>query len=141
VVASADSNLIAENSGQSVGQAGSGTPNTTIRKASDRSVIFALPPTTAVLAFSTDDSLAFVYTTPWADNPPNALAVVDVTSGRPIWTYSGPGVFGNVLAEPGGRDFAVYVRTPGVEDPLTDLMIVHADGTVTQFPQRYVPVW
>jgi hypothetical protein len=33
------------------------------------------------------------------------------------------------------------VRTPAVEDPLTDLMIVHADGTVTDFLRRYAPAW
>jgi hypothetical protein len=50
-------------------------------------------------------------------------------------------MFGNVVAEPGGRDFAIYVRKPTVQDPLTDLMIVHADGTVTDFPQRYAAAW
>jgi hypothetical protein len=52
-------------------------------------------------------------------------------------------MFGNVVAEPGGRDFAVYVSNPNVsvQDPLTDLIIVHADGTAVDFPRRYVPAW
>jgi hypothetical protein len=141
VVASSDSKFIAENSGQSVGQAGTGAPNTTIRRVLDNSVVATLPPTTGVLAFNSDDSLVFVYTTPWAGGAPTALAAIDVQSGQTIWTYNGPGMFGNVLAQPGGRDFAIYVRKPNVVDPLTDLMIVHADGTVVDFPRRYAPAW
>jgi hypothetical protein len=141
VVASGDSNFIAENSGQSVGQAGTGAPNTTIRRVQDKSVIATLPPTTGVLAFNSDDSLVFVYTTPWAGGAPTALAVIDVQSGQTIWSYNGPGMFGNVLANPGGRDFAVYVRTPNAVDPLTDLMIVQADGALLKFPHRYAPAW
>jgi hypothetical protein len=141
VVASSDSKFVAENSGQSVGQAGTGAPHTIIRRVQDKAVVATLPPTTGVLAFSSDDSLIFVYTTPWAGGAPTALAVIDVQSGQSIWTYNGPGMFGNVIAEPGGRDFAIYVRKPAVQDPLTDLMIVHSDGTVTDFPRRYAPAW
>ena len=141
VVASSDSKFIAENSAQSVGQIGAGAPNTTIRRVQDKSVVATLPPTTGVLAFNSDDSLVFVYTTPWVGGAPTALAVIDVQSGQTIWTYSGPGMFGNVVAEPGGRDFAIYVRKPTVQDPLTDLIIVHADGTAVDFPRRYAPAW
>ncbi|HXJ47997.1 MAG TPA: hypothetical protein VNF91_02395 [Candidatus Acidoferrum sp.] len=100
-----------------------------------------LPPTAGVLAFNSDDSLVFVYTTPWVGTAPTALAIIDVKSGHTIWTYNGPDMFGNVLADPGGRDFAIYLRKPGVEAPLTDLMIVHADGTAVGFPRRYEPAW
>lgn len=143
VVASSDSKFIAENSAQSVGQAGGGAPNSTIRRVQDKSIVATLPPTTGVLAFNSDDSLVFVYTTPWVGGAPTALAVIDVQSGQTIWSYNGPGMFGNVVAEPGGRDFAVYVRNPNVsvQDPLTDLIIVHADGTAVDFPRRYVPAW
>jgi hypothetical protein len=141
VVASSDSKFIAENSAQSVGQIGAGAPNTTIRRVQDKSVVATLPPTTGVLAFNSDDSLVLVYTTPWVGGAPTALAVIDVQSGQTIWTYSGPGMFGNVVAEPGGRDFAIYVRKPTVQDPLTDLIIVHADGTAVDFPRRYAPAW
>jgi len=140
-VASSDGKFIAENSAQSVGQAGTGAPNTTIRRVQDKSVVAMLPPTAGVLAFNGDDSLVFVYTTPWVGTAPTALAVIDVKSGQTIWTYNGPDMFGQVLAEPGGRDFAIYLRKPGVEDPLTDLMIVHADGTAIGFPRRYQPAW
>jgi hypothetical protein len=141
VIASGDSNFIAENSAQSVGQLGAGAPNTIIRRVQDKSVVVTLPPTTGVLAFNSDDSLVFVYTTPWVGGAPTALAVIDVQSGQTIWSYNGPGMFGNVLAKPGGRDLAVYVRTPNDVDPLTDLMIVQADGVLLNFPRRYAPAW
>jgi hypothetical protein len=141
VVASSDSKFIAENSSQSIAQIAAGAPNTIIRSATDRSVVATLPPTMGVLAFNSDDSLVLVTTTPWVGGLPTALAVIDVQSGQTIWTYSGPGMFGNAIAEPNGRDFAIYVRNPNVNDPLTDLMIVHADGTATDFPRRFQPAW
>jgi hypothetical protein len=142
LVASADSTLIAENSGKSIGQLqGQNAPSTIVRRLSDQSVVFTLAPTMGVLAFNSDDSLVLVHTSPWAGGTPTALAVIDVHSGQTIWSYNGPGMFGNALAQPGGRDLAIYVRKPNVVDPLTDLMIVHADGTVADFPQRYAPAW
>jgi hypothetical protein len=142
VVASADSTLIAENSSKSVGQLqGRTAPSTIIRRVSDRSVVATLDPGIGVLAFNSDDSLALVNTIPWVGGQPTAMAIIDLQSGRTLWRYSGPGMFGSALAQPGGRDFAIYVRRPNVEDPLTDLMIVHADGTATDFPRRYTPMW
>ena len=141
VVPSGDGKFIAENSSQSVGQAGAGAPNTVIRRVQDKSAIATLPPTTGVLAFNTDDSLVFVYTTPWVGGAPTALAVIDIQSGRSIWTYSGPGMFGNVIAEPGGRDFAFYARKPTGDNAVTDLTIIHADGTITVFTRPFQPAW
>ena len=142
LVASADSTLIAENSSKSIGQLqGQNAPSTIIRRLSDQSVVLTLAPTMGVLAFNSDDSLVLVNTSPWAGGTPTALAVIDVQSGQTIWSYNGPGMFGNAIAQPGGRDFAIYVRKPTVQDPLTDLMIVHADGTAVDFPRRYAPAW
>ena len=142
LVASADSTLIAENSSKSIGQLqGQNAPSTIIRRVSDLSVIATLAPTIEVLAFNGDDSLVLVAPNGWVGGQPTALAVIDVQSGQTIWSYSGPGMFGKALAQPGGRDFAIYVRNPAVQDPLVDLMIVHADGTVSDFPRRYEPAW
>jgi len=59
-----------------------------------------------VLAFNADNSLALVTTTPWVGGQPTGMAVIDLRSGgRQIWTYTGPGMFGGVVAQPGGRDF------------------------------------
>jgi hypothetical protein len=142
VVASPDSTLIAENSSKSVGQLqGQNAPTTVIRRVSDRAILVKMDPSIGVLAFNSDDSLALLTTTPWVGGMPTALQVMDLRSRQPIWTYNGPGMFGNALAQPGGQDFAIYARKPTVEDPLTDLMIVHADGTATDFPQRFTPAW
>ena len=141
VVVSRDAALIAENSSKSNSQLGPNAPNTIVRRVSDRSVVATLDPSMGVLAFNSDDSLALVTTTPWVGGQPTALAVIDLKSGRVIWNYTGTGMFGNAVAQPGGRDFALYVRKPTVEDPLTDLMIVHADGRATEFPRRYAPAW
>jgi hypothetical protein len=142
VVASADSTLIAENSSQSVGQLqGQNAPTTVIRRVSDRAILVKMDPSFGVLAFNSDDSLALLTTTPWVGGAPTAMQVWDLRSGQPIWTYNGPGMFGNVVAQPGGQDFAIYVRNPTAGDPLTDLMIIHADGTATDFPRRYTPAW
>jgi hypothetical protein len=142
VVASKDSTLIAENSSQSVEpQNAPMAPSTIIRRLSDQSVVIKLDPTMGVLAFNSDDSLALVNTSPWAGGTPTAMAIIDLKSGQVLWNYTGPGMFGNAIGQPGGRDFAIYVRNPAVEDPLTDLMIVHADGTAVDFPGRYAPAW
>ncbi|HEV2027221.1 MAG TPA: hypothetical protein VGS16_01660, partial [Candidatus Dormibacteraeota bacterium] len=141
LVASADGALLAENSSKSIGQIGSTSPSTIIRRVSDRSVVATLDPSMGVLEFNSDDSLVLVTTTPWVGNQPTALALIDLRSGQALWHYTGPNMFGGVVALPGGRDFAIYVRKPGVQDPLTDLMIVHADGTAVDFPRRYQPTW
>jgi hypothetical protein len=142
VVASKDSTLIAENSSQSVQpQNAPMAPSTIIRRLSDQSVVIKLDPTMGVLAFNSDDSLALVNTSPWAGGTPTAMSIIDLKSGQELWNYNGPGMFGNAIGQPGGQDFAIYVRKPAVEDPLTDLTIVHADGTVTTFPRRYEPAW
>jgi hypothetical protein len=141
LTASEDGLLLADNSIKSIGQIAPTAPNTIIRRVSDRSVVATLDPSMGVLAFNTDNSLALVTTTPWVGNQPTALAIVDLRSGQAIWRYTGPNMFGGVVAQPGGRDFAIYVRKPGVEDPLTDLMIVHADGTAVDFPRRFQPTW
>jgi len=107
VVASADSSLIAENSSKSVGQLqGQTARSTIIRRVSDRSAVATLAPTMEVLAFNGDGSLVLVATNGWVGGQPTALAIIDLKSGQSIWSYTGPGMFGNALAQPGGRDFA-----------------------------------
>jgi WD40 repeat protein len=142
VVGSRDGLLVAENSTKSNGQLMAPTaPSTIIRRVADRSVVATLDPSMGVLAFNTDDSLVLVTTTPWVGGQPTQLAVIDLRSGQALWNYNGPDMFGSSLAQPGGRDFALVLRKPGAADPLTDLVIVHADGTATDFPRRYEPTW
>jgi hypothetical protein len=142
VVASKDSTLIAENSSQSVQpQNAPMAPSTIIRRVADQSAVMKLAPTMGVLAFNSDDSLVLVNTSPWAGGTPTAMSIIDLKSGQQLWNYTGPGMFGNALGEPSGRDFAIYVRKPGIEDPLVELTIVHTDGTISAFPRRYEPAW
>jgi hypothetical protein len=140
-VGSPDAALIAENSGLSVGQIGSAAPKTMIRKTSDRTVVATLDPTVGVQAFSSDNSLVLVTTMPWVGGTAVHLAVIELQSGRTIWTYTGPEQFGSSVAQPGGRDFALLFRPVQGQGPTADVVIVHGDGTSTQFPRRYEPTW
>jgi hypothetical protein len=141
VVGSADAVLVAENSGLSVGRLGATAPKTTIRRVADRSVVTTLDPSIGVLAFSSDDSLALVTTTPWVGGQPTQLAVIELQSGRTIWRYNGPDMIGSYIPQPAGRDFALVLRNPVAQDPLAGVMVVHSDGTSVQLPRRYDPTW
>jgi hypothetical protein len=141
IVASGDATLIAENSGLAVGQVGTAAPKTAIRRVSDRSVVASLDPSIAVVAFSSDNSLVLVTTTPWVGGTPVHLAVIEVQSGTTLWTYTGPEQFGSSVAQPGGHDFAILLRPVGGTGPEADVVIVHGDGTSTQLPRRYEPTW
>jgi hypothetical protein len=141
VVGSSDGALIAENSGRSVGQLGTTAPKTTIRRVSDRSVVATLDPSIGVIAFSSDNSLALVTTTPWVGGVPVHMAVIEIQSGRTIWSYTGPEQFGSSVAQPGGRGFALLLRPVGGTGPAADVVIVSADGAWTQLPRRYEPTW
>jgi hypothetical protein len=140
-VASRDTALIAENSGQSMGQLGSTAPKTTIRKVSDRSVVTTLDPSMGVLQFSSDSSLVLVTTTPWVGGTPVHIAIIELQSGATIWSYNGPENFGSSVAQPGGRDFVLLFRPTGSQGPQALVMIVHGDGTTTQLPGRLEPTW
>jgi hypothetical protein len=138
---STDATLIAENSGLAFfGQVGTAAPKTTIRKVSDRSVIATLDPSVAVLAFSSDNSLVLTITWPGVSGTPVHYAVIELQSGRTIWSYAGrpdePERLGT--AEAGGNGFAVLIRSSGAQ---SDVVIVHGDGTSIQLPGRYEPTW
>jgi hypothetical protein len=141
VVGSADAALIAENSSLTVGQVGTTAPSTTIRKVSDRSVVATLDPSIGVLAFSSDNTLVLVTTTPWVGGTPVHLAVVELQSGKTVWTYEGPEQFGSSVAQPGGSGFALLLRPVSGTGPAADVVIVSADGAWTQLPRRYEPTW
>jgi hypothetical protein len=144
VVASGDGVLIAENSSQSTGQGGSAAPSTFIRRLSDMSVVATLDPSMSVLAFNGDDSLALVTTAPWLGGSLIHLAVIDFRSGRVVCRYDGPEELRSFLAEPDGTGFAITLRvlsTHVPEDPMSDVLIFHGDGSTTTISGRYVPTW
>jgi hypothetical protein len=143
VVASRDGTLIAENSTKSGGQVGPTTPNTIIRRVSDRSVVATLDPLLGVLAFGSNGSSVLVTTSPWIGQQAIHLAVLDFRSGYVFWRYDGPETLGTYLAEPGitGPGFAIGLKEiTGTDDPLSDVVIVGGKGE-TKLTGRYNLVW
>jgi len=141
VVGSRDGLLVAENSPQSIGQISPAALWTIVRRVSDKTVVAKLDPSQGVLAFNSDSSLVLVTTTPWVGGLPTHLAVIDLQSGKAIWTYDGPDMFGSSVAQPGGRDFALVLRAPDAQDLAGDVVIVHSDGTSLEFPGRRLATW
>jgi hypothetical protein len=148
VVGSSDGAFIAENSSNSTGQLGPTAPSTIIRRVSDRSVVATLDPTLGVLAFSGDDSLVLVASSPLVAGQPTLLSVIEVRSGQALpWQDQGTTALGGFVAQPGGRDFALAltdlstIKSPGSPSRLATILIIHGDGSVTKFPQRYEPIW
>jgi hypothetical protein len=159
MIGSRDSAFIAENSGKSFGQLqGSTSPSTIIRRVSDRSVVATLDPTMAVLAFSGDDSFVLVNTSVWVGGQAIHLALIDLRSSQMLWRYDGPEGLGSYLAQPDGTAFAVALKVVPLhpspcgstaqtacraapDDPLSDVQIVHGDGTTTAIPGRQVTTW
>lgn len=140
VIASGDAVLIAESSGDPMGQLGPSAPRTTIRKVSDGSVVTTLDPSMGVLQFSSDNLRAFVGFTPWIEATSLHVAVIDLVSGATIWSYNGPNLR-SFVAQPGGHDFALRFWPYGTRGPEGLVMIVHGDGTTTQLPGRLDPTW
>ncbi len=140
VAASSDGAVIAENSGESVGQVAPAAAATTIRRTSDLSVVNTLDPSMGVLGFNSDESLALVTLTPWASGVATQLAVIATQSGKMLWSYRGTEEFAGFMAQPDGRDFAVLLQAASDSSfhPSVDLVIVHSDGSATIIPGRYV---
>jgi hypothetical protein len=144
VVGSRDSVLIAENSSQATVPQGATAPSTVVYRVSDRSVVATLDPTMNVLAFSGDDSLVLVTTSPWVGGQPIHLAVIDLRSGGSVCRYDGPETLGAFTAEPDGTGFAVALKVLPLhvpDDPLSDILIMHSDGSTTTISGRYAPTW
>jgi hypothetical protein len=165
LIASADSLFTAVNSTMSTsGQAGSSS-STVVHRVSDGSVVATLDPAMGVLAFSQDDSLVLVTTAPWIQGQPAHLAIVDVKSLQVVWRYDGPSGLGRYLVEQPdsqgrtvGLGFALALtfvppttspcvatqqtacRAP-IPDPLSDILIVHGNGSVYFIPGRHAIAW
>ncbi len=167
LVASADTLFTALNSTMSLsGQAGPYS-STVIHRVSDGSVVATLDPAMGVLAFSHDNSLVLVTTSPWVPGQVAHLAIVDVKSQQVVWRYDGPeglGIRGYLVEQPDSQDrtiglgfvLALKINPPAVspcsattnpcqplveEDPLSDILIVEGNGTVTHVAGRHVTAW
>jgi hypothetical protein len=134
IMASSDAALIAENSSKSSGYiAGPTAPDTTIRRLSDGSVVATLDPTYGVLAFSRDDSLALVSTSPWASGVATHLALIRLSDAGVLWRYGGDEELFSVWVRPDGQDIAIMLQAPGSTLTMSpvDVVIVHPDGSAT----------
>ena len=141
IVASLDGKLFAENSNASTGYLQPGAEaHTSIRRFANGSVVARLDPTIGVLAFSADDSVALVNTSPWASGVATHLALVKVDTGAVLWRYDGVEEFAASLSEPGGSSLAVMLQNPGDQSahPAVVIVIVHGDGSSTRLAGTYV---
>ncbi len=136
VVPSTDGSLLAE-------VAGLGGLATRIRSVPDGAIVASLPPADTVLAFSDDNRLALV-------GPiitPAPIRVIEWRTGREVWRYKSDDSWpGPVAVQPGGGDLVLAIGTRDQafslsSDPLESLVIVHSDGSETDIPGRYRPVF
>jgi hypothetical protein len=165
LVASSDTLFIGENSGVSTALQQPGSSATVIRRVSDGSVVASLDPSMGVLAFSYDNSLVLVTTSPWVQGQPAHIAIVDVKTQQVVWRYDGPYGLGRYLVEQPdsqgrtvGLGFALALKfvpptatpcgaTPQtacrapVEDPLSDILIVHGNGSLSFISGRNAAAW
>ena len=141
IAASADGALIAEDSNQSTGYLLGGTaPDTLIRRTSDGSVAVKLDPSYGVLAFSADDAVALVNTTPWASGVPTHLALVRLSDGAVLWRYGGNEAFAGLAVQPDGSSIAAMLQqaTDQSLHPTVDVVLLKADGSSKAVAGQYV---
>jgi hypothetical protein len=144
VVASQDGTYVAESSAKARGfdspDSSQGAASTIIRRVSDWQVVKSLAPSVQVLRFSSDGSLVVV-----ADvhlQTSSILSVLNWSTGSTVWQAKVTEPFAvALLAQPGGRDFALAFAILGNQDSTATISIVHGDGSITKFPQPLEPTW
>jgi hypothetical protein len=140
--ASMDGSLIAESSGQSAGQPAPNAASTVIRRASDLSVMTTLAPNIGVLAFSGDNSAALVSTAPLIAGQAAMLEVLDLQTGRVMWTGEGTSALSAVLVQPAGNAFAVALGQPGEGNTSATILMIYGDGSrPAKLPGLFIPTW
>jgi hypothetical protein len=154
-VGSEDATYVAENPFTGKPDPGlSSAPYTVIRRTADGVEVGRLIEY-AVAGFSGDGSLVLalgkqdLYQT-------GAVRIIEWRTGTVLWTGPEGRKLNRIRALPGGRDFALtfyappQVVPPGcgptiacrqIIDPLQDIVIVHRDGSATNVPGRYLPIW
>jgi hypothetical protein len=133
ITASEDATLIAENSSKSSGYLmGAPAANTIVRRVSGGSVLAKLDPSFGVVAFSRDDSLALVSTSPLAAEAPTNVALVRLADGAVLWHQETSEPYGGRWVRPDGSDIAIQLGPPaGSGRGPVSVVIVHPDGTST----------
>jgi hypothetical protein len=140
--ASMDGSLIAESSGQSAGQPAPNAASTVIRRASDLSVMTTLAPNIGVLAFSGDNSAALVSTAPLIAGQAAMLEVLDLQTGRVMWTGEGTSALSAVFVQPAGNAFAVALGQPGEGNTSATILMIYGDGSrPAKLPGLFIPTW
>jgi hypothetical protein len=146
VVASADAAYIAENTFGTVGQgAVQGQGTSAIRRVSDWVQVGTVG-SSAVRAFSGDDSLVLV-TPSQVPELATLVNVVDWKTGTELWQHQAPYGVQGIVAEPSGGDFALALGTGQAMptcafcSPSADIVIAHRDGSTTTLPGRLTPLW
>jgi hypothetical protein len=141
ITASADGSLAGESSNKSTGYLMDGpAPNTVVRRVADNAVVARLDPSYGVLAFSRDNSLALVNTSPWASGVATHLAVLRLSDMAILWKYDGNEELAGSLSRPDAPGFAVLLEQPTAQVAHTsvDIVIIASDGTAPTLPDRYV---
>jgi hypothetical protein len=142
VSASSDASLIAENSGSSLGQVARAPTSTVILRAADTSVVTTLDPSIGVVAFSGDNSAVLVTTGPWVAGQQAMQEVLDLQTGRVIWSGQGTAALGAFMAQPAGHAFAVALTQPGEGSGPATILMIYGDGSKpAKLPGLFVPTW
>jgi hypothetical protein len=156
VAASADGVYVAENSSKIVSTvivSRQGADYTIIRRVSDGQQVAALNASDQVLGFSSDDRLVLAMAQPDKTRPWGQLTVIQWQTGSVVWSHGGSEILDSFIAQFDGTGFAIALQAPTHGDqkdcgttssspcPGDDVVIVHADGTETKIPGRYLPAW
>ena len=155
VVANADATYIGETAAQATTPSIVSARYTTIRRVSDWAVVASMDPY-VILAFGGDGSSVLTQFGANSPGEPSRVVVMrwtDTGAVSATWTYNGTDQLWDYTAEPVGDGFALGflpasdVTTPGCPrgvmpcDHLQSVLIVHADGSSVQLPDRYNPTW
>jgi hypothetical protein len=157
VVGSHDAAYVAENPFMGKPDPGlSSAPYTVIRSTGDGAEVGRL--TEYVVepgGFSGDGALVLVHGKQDL-NQTGPARIIEWRTGRVLWTGPDGRQLNRIRALPGGRDFALAFSAPPqlvppgcgptipcrqAVDPLYDIVIVHRDGSATNVPGRYLPIW
>ena len=103
------------------------------------SVMSTLDPTIGVLAFSGDNSSVLITTSPWIAGQPAMLAVLDLQTGRLIWSGEGTAKVSAFAVQPGGNAFAVALTSA---NPPGTILMIYGDGSrAAKLPGLFTPIW
>ncbi len=139
IVASSDGSLIAESSAKASGQIAPAAASTIIRRTSDSAVVATINPSYAVLAFSGDNSVALVTTTPWASGIRSNVGVLDLASGMVVQRMES-GELSSFFVEPRAKAFAVLWKEVGDESahPRVNVYLIGTAASDGFLPYPYL---